>query len=194
MSIIVNFTKRAIEAFVSKDKFRPSMTGVYYDPNDNVLVATNSHIIVVIHDITQTFEENTEENFNSAVILPTEAFPTKKGFKNSIKRINSSEIEVTELNKSGEVIGKRILKVIQENYPPYKTVMPNKESIKAIENICVDFNNFTPFQQLWNELSGSCEYEGMKLSFTSCKNGILVETITNVFTGVIMPMRDDFNL
>ena len=43
--------KNFIWKFVSKDKFKPAMCGVYMDPEEKAAVATDAHVMLVCHEL-----------------------------------------------------------------------------------------------------------------------------------------------
>lgn len=52
--------KNFIWKFVSKDKFKPAMCGVYMDPEEKAAVATDAHVMLVCHGKTASVARERE--------------------------------------------------------------------------------------------------------------------------------------
>lgn len=115
---------------VSKDEYRPAMTGVYFEfKGDSVnVVATDSYRLVkLVQKVTETAYPN-----DLNVIIPSRSIELlKKADSDTVISFIKNNSKLTHCRFDiGDTV--MITRIIDEKYPPYETVLPKNNSIVAI--------------------------------------------------------------
>jgi DNA polymerase III sliding clamp (beta) subunit (PCNA family) len=173
------YTKQTFTPLVSKDSFRPALSGVYVDTIEQKLIATDGHKLV-------QFPFIPEDGSAVSNIVQPETFP--------IKKTNFNCITISETSAIRETPERSVtLNTISETYPDYKSVIPNKSHKEAVECIGVDLKLFADLYQSLKTVTG--KHVHVKLTFNGENRAIEFETTNTeaeeTIKGLIMPMRLD---
>jgi DNA polymerase III sliding clamp (beta) subunit (PCNA family) len=173
------YTKQTFTPIVSKDSLRPALSGVYVDTIEQKLIVTDGHKLV-------QFPFIPEDGATVSNIVQPDTFPNKK--------TNFNCITISETSANSETpAGYFSLSTIDEKYPDYKSVIPNKSHKEAVQCIGVDLKLFADLYQSLKTIRGKSV--PVKLTFNGESRAIEFETTNTeaeeTIKGLIMPMRLD---
>jgi len=167
----LSLTQTTAKHFVSKDKMRPAMQGVYFDCEAKKMVLTNGHILLTVE-----FEPDPGI---ASFIAPLAALPKKR------------EAEITF---DGEYIRTiepgqptTVTEPIKEYYPAWKRIMPEiPDERPGITAIGFAPDLFTGFTAVIKNLGGLA----LRMDFLTAVNAVKLTPITPApWEGLIMPTR-----
>jgi DNA polymerase III sliding clamp (beta) subunit (PCNA family) len=158
------------KAVTSSDDLRPAMQGVLFDKENERLVATDGHVLLMmpVKEISET---------DHTAIIPVAAFDKKA------ESYTVTEEETTVHYSSGK---KEIYPNIQELYPKYNSVLP-KNMEEPVEQIGVDIEIIARLQKCLKPLADKKKIK-IKLSFNGSGRGINFNLMDDPeVSGLIMP-------
>lgn len=109
---------------VSKDGLRPAMCGVYFDKDNECLVGTDGHVVLMI-PVDPAFTALADES----AVIPVEAF-NKNAFNYQV-----TKDKTTVQLKDGST---RTYPNIDERYPEYRNVIPSENKRQELDRIGID--------------------------------------------------------
>jgi len=167
MNITLNQT--TAKHFVSKDKIRPAIQGVYFDCEAKKAVLTNGHILL-------TVDINPDPGIVS-FIAPLAALPKKREAELTF---DGSYIRTIE---QGQAV--TVTEPIKEYYPAWKSIMPEiPDERPGITAIGFAPYLFAGFAAVIKNLGGLA----LRLDFLSAVNAVKVSPVTPAtWEGLIMP-------
>lgn len=189
-----NLTHLNLSQACSSDNLRPVMTGVFFDLKKNVMVATNSHLLMIVPikiEWDKGEEGASEEYFNKTLeeqskIVPVEFFNKNKyigdwkKYDDEIK-YDFSDPEYAFVRNMREIVFR--CRYIEGKFPNYEAVYPTGEE------------NFTKIGMDWSmvqRIYKAIPFRDKTLSFTFYGAGkpIAYKSFqNNDFRGLIMPTR-----
>lgn len=177
--------QKAISMVVSKDIYRPSMQGVYFDHETKELVVTDGHILAIIPvEVPEAGQLDLE-----SYVLPVAAFPKKQGNFTTVCR-EGKKLTVTEIDKKKSIIETRIVNVLDEPYPNYKAVLPWAGETPAqpmqLDKIGLNVELLAAFAAIARSLGKLPDF---KFTFYGERQAARLDNAG--FTGLIMPVRID---
>ncbi len=179
---------------VSKDQLRPVMNGVFFDLAKECMVATNSHLLLIIPiEIEWSKEENegldeVEKKCilkNQSKIVPVELFDERKYMGNPKYYLSETYYDFSDENYARVYNGAECVfrcKFIDGGFPNYEAVFP--ESTESVETIGVDFSmvkkifDAIPFKDKFLDFKFTAKNRAIKFSYR----------MDSRIQGVIMPM------
>lgn len=172
----IQFTQSQAKKIVSKDKFRPSMHGVYFDRVAMALVLTDGHKMIKV-DVSDC-ETLPEESF----IIPVEALPAnKKEAAEAVYTFYDGKIIKTLANSV------QTFEPIDERFPDWQSVWP--QEVSPVEKMGF---NLRLFEETNAVVKAFCpDVQSVKLNFHGERRAVSFETLqdgTNV-SGLLMPLQ-----
>ncbi len=175
--------QKAISMAASTDIFRPAMQGVYFDHETKELVVTDGHILAIIPVEAPDSAELDLESY----ILPVAAFPKKQGNSTEVEKTGNA-LTVREFDKKQAVVETRLVNVIDEPYPKYKTVLhwagKNPKPPAPLDKIGLNVEYFAAFAAIARSLGRLPDF---KLTFYGEMEAARIDNPG--FIGLITPVR-----
>jgi DNA polymerase III sliding clamp (beta) subunit (PCNA family) len=181
------------DLIISKDSLRPSMTGVYFDLENQVMVGTNSHVLLVV-PLTINWDKSEDDLLPKArekilklgsKIVPLEFFDKRKYMGDFKKYIFDLEYDFSHSEFAQVWMGKDVVfkcRYIDANFVNWQAVWPSG-TVEPTFEIGLSFNLFHDVYKAipFNDKS-------LNLSFYGKNRPIVFESKNAPnFKGLIMP-------
>jgi len=145
MKLTLTINQKAIESFISKDKFRPALQNVFFNSENKELVASDGNYMLVYPCETESFP---------SVLLPITAFPKKK---DAYTEVTEDGI-VIEYDKKNIIIEKRIISFnTKDTFVNYQEIISSfiKKEIEPITGIGIHMKLLENCSKFYN---GQCKF------------------------------------
>ncbi len=180
---------KALSRFSATKDIRYYLCGIHVvqDNRGTYLESTNGHILgrLLIDDAPCETQ--------SSVIIPNDAIKTlaatgKKGDETLFFTVDGAKITVIGIDSTTYTFG-----VLEGNFPKCDQVMPKNLDDSQIAPSTYNPNYVMAFHDCAADLSGNKNPNGVAVSFKQRGNdsGIVALDCTDLFIGIIMPMRDN---
>jgi len=159
--------KKLLKDVVSKDELKYALMNPAYDCDNDVLVATNGHLLLKIDNVSKDLKIVTQER-TGMVIIPMRIFEMllefEKPYKGIQGRLHYLHIggEYVSIWKDIESEKESIYreKIIDEQYPDYATVIPKRyDGTPEVSSIGIDLRHMKSLAMALNQGIGPLHIE-----------------------------------
>lgn len=181
------------DLIISKDSLRPAMTGIYFDLENEVMVGTNSHVLLVVPLTIHWSKEESDLIAKArekilklgSKIVPLEFFDKRKYMGDFKKYTLDPEYDFSDPEFAQVWVGKDVVfrcRYIDSNFVNWQAVWPSN-TVEPMSEIGLSFNLFHDVYK-----SIPLNDKGFNLTFYGANRPVVFKSkVAPDFRGLIMP-------